>query len=466
MPETILQFGAGNFLRGFVDLFVAQANRNPAAAVGRIVVVQTTDRQRADALNTAQGRYHVSVRGYAGGRIVDEVEAVDSISRALHAGSQWAEVRAFARSPRLRWIFSNTTEAGFTLDDRDAARLVADVPPHSFPAKLLDVLLVRHASGQPAVAVAPCELIEQNGKKLRALVLAQADRWRVDTATRAWIADSCRWLDSLVDRIVPGAPAEHPLKATDPLLISAEPYAFWAVEGASDFLVHPAITLTTDLKPYYLRKVRILNGAHTATVLAAHLAGHDLVKEMLDDPLFARFLRDTLNEEIIPTLDLPRTDLDGFAAAVLERFANPFVKHPILSISLNSTSKFTVRVLPSLKIYLERRGALPPRLVFALAALIAFYRGSEIKDGALIGRRPKGDAYPIKDSPEVLEFFRSVWTAADASAATVARTVLAHASLWGGEDLNTLPGLTEEVASALHAILAEGVVAALKRSVA
>lgn len=466
MSESILQFGAGNFLRAFVDLFVAQANRTPATAVGRIVVVQSTDRQRADALNAAQGRYHVAVRGYADGRIVDEVETVDSISRALHAGSQWAEVRAFARSPGLRWIFSNTTEAGFALDDRDATRSVADVPPHSFPAKLLDVLLVRHAAGQPAVAVAPCELIEQNGKKLRALVLAQADRWQVDAAARAWIADSCRWLDSLVDRIVPGAPAEHPLKASDPLLISAEPYAFWAVEGASDFIVHPAVTLTTDLKPYYLRKVRLLNGGHTLMVLAAYLAGHDTVKQCMDDPLFSAYLRRGLYEEIIPTLDLPADELAAFAKAVEERFANPFVKHALLSISLNSTSKFAVRVLPSLRAHLERKGRLPSALVFSFAALIAFYRGTELRDGALVGRRPSGDAYAIKDSPAVLAFFLAQWSAPGATAQSVTRAVLGNSAWWDNVDLNTLPGLTDAVASALHSILTDGVVPALKRQLA
>lgn len=462
MSETILQFGAGNFLRAFVDLFVAQANRDSSTAFGQIVVVQSTDRQRADALNAAQGRYHVAVRGYADGRIVDEVETVDSISRALHAGSQWAEVRAFARSPGLRWIFSNTTEAGFALDDRDTARPVADVPPHSFPAKLLDVLLVRHASGHPAVAVAPCELIEQNGKKLRALVLAQADRWQVDAAARIWIADSCRWLDSLVDRIVPGTPSEHPLKAVDPLLISAEPYAFWAVEGAADFLVHPAVTLTTDLKPYYLRKVRLLNGGHTLMVLAAYLAGHDTVKQCMDDPLFSACLRRGLYHEIIPTLDLPAGELAAFAKAVEERFANPFVKHALLSISLNSTSKFAVRVLPSLRAYLDRKGTLPSALVFSFAALIAFYRGTELRDGALVGRRPAGDTYAIKDSPAVLAFFQAQWSTPGSTAQSVTRSVLGNSAWWDGQDLNTLPGLTDAVATALHSILTEGVVTALK----
>jgi len=466
MSETILQFGAGNFLRAFVDLFVAQANRSPSTAVGSIVVVQSTDRQRADALNAARGRYHVAVRGYSSGRIMDEVEPVDSISRALHAGSQWAEVRAFARSPGLRWIFSNTTEAGFALDDRDSARPIADVPPQSFPAKLLDVLLVRHASGQPAVAIAPCELIEQNGKKLRALVLAQADRWHVDASTRAWIADSCRWLDSLVDRIVPGAPAEHPLKESDPLLISAEPYAFWAVEGAADFLVHPAVKLTTDLKPYYLRKVRLLNGGHTLMVLAAYLAGHDTVKQCMDDPLFSSFLRRGLYEEIIPTLDLPADELAAFAKSVEERFANPFVKHALLSISLNSTSKFAVRVLPSLRAYVERKGRLPSALVFSFAALIAFYRSTELRDGALVGRRPSGDTYAIKDSPAVLAFFQARWTEPGANAQSVTRAVLGNSTWWDGLNLNSLPGLTEEVASTLDSILTDGVVAALKRRIA
>jgi tagaturonate reductase len=369
MTETILQFGAGNFLRAFADLFVAQANRTPATAVGKIVVVQSTDRHRADALNAAGGRYHVAVQGFAAGQIVNEVEAVDSISRALHAGTQWAEVRAFSQSPTLRWIFSNTTEAGFALDDRDAARPTDAVAPHSFPAKLLDVLLTRHAAGLPAPTVVPCELVEQNGQKLRALVLAQAARWQVGHAETVWLNEAVGWLDNLVDRIVPGPPAEHPLKASDPLLLSAEPFAFWGVQATASnggFLAHPAVTLTADLTPYYLRKVRILNGAHTALVAFALPRGILTVRECLEHPEVGPWLERVLFEEIVPVIAERAPEADAFARATLDRFRNPFLQHQLASIALNHEAKVKTRLLPTLADYRARFGKNAPLLSAAL----------------------------------------------------------------------------------------------------
>lgn len=366
MPETILQFGAGNFLRAFADLFVAQANREPATALGKIVVVQSTDRHRADALNAAQGRYHVAVQGFADGRVIDQVEVADSISRALHAGTQWTEVRAFGQTPALRWIFSNTTEAGFALDDRDTARPADAIAPHSFPAKLLDVLLARHAIDLSAPVVVPCELIEQNGRKLRALVLEQAARWKVEPAAVAWLSDAVTWLDNLVDRIVPGAPAEHALKASDPLLLSAEPFAFWGVQGTGPFLSHPAITLTPDLTPYYLRKVRILNGAHTALVAHALPRGVKTVRECLEHAEIGPWLERVLFEEIVPVIADRAPEAEAFARATLDRFRNPFLQHQLSSIALNHEAKVKTRLLPTLEDYRARFGKPAPLLSAAL----------------------------------------------------------------------------------------------------
>ncbi|MFA6287162.1 MAG: hypothetical protein WC661_07215 [Opitutaceae bacterium] len=366
MTETILQFGAGNFLRAFADLFVAQVNRSAATAVGKIVVVQSTDRHRADALNAAHGRYHVAIQGFADGRVINEVESVDSISRALYAGTQWAEVRTFAQSPDLRYIFSNTTEAGFALDDRDAARSAAAIAPHSFPAKLLDVLLARHAAGLPAPTIVPCELIEQNGQKLRALVLAQAARWQVSPAALAWLTDAVCWLDNLVDRIVPGAPAEHPLKAADPLLLGAEPFAFWGVQGDGPFLNHPAVTLTPDLTPYYLRKVRILNGAHTALVAHAMPLGLKTVGECLEHAEVGPWLQRVLSDEIVPVIADRAPAAEAFARDTLDRFRNPFLNHQLSSIALNHEAKVKVRLLPTIEDYKNKFGKAPPLLSAAL----------------------------------------------------------------------------------------------------
>jgi tagaturonate reductase len=355
-------------LRAFTDLFVAQANRYPASEVGRMVVVQSTDRHRADSLNAVGGRYHVALQGYAHGRVIDRVETADAISRALHAGTQWAEVRAFARSPELRWIFSNTTEAGFALDERDGARSLAPEAPHSFPAKLLDVLLTRQAAGLPPPLVVPCELIEENGRRLRDLVLEQATRWAVPAAQAEWLREGCGWIDNLVDRIVPGAPAEHPLRACDPLLIGAEPYAFWGVRahGGDAFFDHPAITATRDLTPYYLRKVRILNGAHTALVAHARPLGLQTVRECVEHPEVASWLERVLSEEIVPVIADRVEDAAGFARTTLDRFRNPFLKHQLSSIALNHEAKVKTRLLPTLADYRARFGLPAPLLSEAL----------------------------------------------------------------------------------------------------
>lgn len=477
-PGRVLQFGEGGFLRGFVDWMIHRLNER-GLFDGGVTVVQPLATGLVDALNEQDGLFTHILRGVVDGEVREEIEIVRSIRRGLNPFADFAGFLACARDPDLRFIVSNTTEAGIACHPDD--RLDAE-PPVSFPGKLTRFLLERFrafgGSAGNGLVILPCELIESNGAQLRRCVAETATKWSLDAAFSAWVGKHVVFCNTLVDRIVTGYPREEAaalgarLGYEDRLLNTSEVFHSWVIEGpaslADELPFAKAgldVVFTTDYKPYRDRKVRILNGAHTATVLAAWLAGHDLVKECLDDPLFAGFLRRALNEEIIPTLDLPRADLDSFAAAVLERFANPFVKHALLSISLNSTSKFTARVLPSLRTYLERRGALPPRLVFSLAALVAFYRGTELKAGGteLVGRRDKGDAYAIKDNPEVLEFFRDVWSAADHSAPAVARAVLGRASLWGGLDLAAIPGLEAAVATDLAAILGEGVRAAMER---
>ncbi|BCU78125.1 tagaturonate reductase [Luteolibacter sp. LG18] len=360
LPETILQFGAGNFLRAFADLFIAEANRG-ANPPGRVVVVQSTGIERAEAINRAGGCYHVAVRGVQDGEVVDETVVVDSISRALHAGTQWDEVLAFAAAPDLKWILSNTTEAGFTLNDADAVR--GDDAPVSFPAKLLAVLLARYEAGQAGVIVLPCELIENNGGRLLELVKQQAARWSVEEAALNWITDECRWLNNLVDRIVPGPPPEHPLLGEDPLLLAAEPFAFWAIEDPRGCgFEHPAITATNDISSYYLRKVRILNGAHSALVCRALPLGIETVREAVEHPEVGPWLERLLSEEIVPVLEGRCEDPAGFARATLDRFRNPFFEHRLSAIALNHEAKVAVRLLPTLADYRERFGREPELL--------------------------------------------------------------------------------------------------------
>ncbi len=350
----ILQFGAGNFLRAFVDLFVSQTGFD------RIVVVQSTGIERAEALNRAGGKYHVAIQGFADGRVIDETEEVTSIKEALHAGTQWDRVLDAARDPALRWIVSNTTEAGFALDETDLANVGV---PASFPAKLLAVLLARHAAGLPGVTILPCELIEHNGSRLRELVLDQAARWSVPASALAWLKDECRWINNLVDRIVPGPPKSHPLLESDPLLLSAEPFAFWAIETAGDFeLKHPAIVTAPDITPYYLRKVRILNGLHSALVCKALPMGIETVREAVEHPVVGPWLQRLLDEEIVPVLEGRVEDPAAFGRTTLDRFRNPFLEHKLSAIALNHEAKMKVRLLPTYEEYRIKFGREPELL--------------------------------------------------------------------------------------------------------
>lgn len=283
LPETILQFGSGRFLRAFADLFIHQGNQQ-GQAIGRVVIVQSTGAERAGGLNQQGGQYHVVVRGFENGQVVDRVEVCASVSRAIHAGTQWAEVLKLARSSDLHTILSNTTEAGFKLDDDSPT----DPVPKSFPAKLLAVLKTRFEAGMSPPTVIPCELIEGNAKILKDLLLTLAVDWSYPDAFVGWLVRT-PFLQTLVDRIVTGTPAEHPLLATDPMLIVAEPFAFWALEDhpKSQFtLQHPALTRAKDVAPYFLRKVRILNAAHTALLIRARPRGFAIVRDAVNDPVF------------------------------------------------------------------------------------------------------------------------------------------------------------------------------------
>ena len=384
LPETVLQFGAGNFLRAFADLFVHEANAG-GQAVGRVVVVQSTDGNRAAALNRGGDGYHVLVRGRWRGAVVDEAVRVTSVSRGLNARTQWDEVLAVAGSPALRFVVSNTTEAGMALADED--RLAGDAAsgkageagdsaaPASFPAKLLCVLRHRFKLGLPGLSILPCELVERNGTTLRALCLEQAARWNLPADLVDYVRAGNRWFNSLVDRIVSGRPAEHPLLAADPLLTAAEPYALWAVEatdagGRADPAAlpfrHPAVEAVADVQPFSLRKIRLLNGAHSALVCKALPLGIGTVREAVEHPAVGPWLRDLLFEEIVPVLEGRVADPRAFAEQTLERFANPFLHHRLADIALNHEAKLKTRLVPTFEDYKAKFGRPPARLAAIL----------------------------------------------------------------------------------------------------
>lgn len=474
-PERILQYGEGGFLRGFFDWMIHRLNTR-GLFNGSVVVVQPLPDGLVPVLNQQHGIYTQILRGLQHGQMIEEREVITSISRGLVPQTDFAAYLECARNPLLRFIASNTTEAGIACSPLDR---LEDRPPVSFPAKLTQFLheRFRHFKGakDKGLVMLPCELIEYNGANLKRCVLETARKWDLEPAFTAWLENSNVFCNTLVDRIITGYPKDeadalrHQLGYEDKLLNTGEIFHSWIIEGPAELAKELPfaeagleVTWTNNYKPYRDRKVRILNGAHTMTVLAGYLAGKDMVKDCMDDPLISRYLARALDEEIIPTLDLPASDLTAFAAAVCERFSNPYVKHALLSISLNSTSKFTARVLPSLKTYIQRRHAVPKRLSFSLAALIAFYRGTELREGALIGRRSLGNEYRIQDSPAVLEFFQQQWSKPSLSTAQIVQAVLSNVALWQ-EDLTALPGLAEAVTAHLEFLLKQGAEEAFRK---
>jgi tagaturonate reductase len=346
LPETVLQFGSGKFLRGFADCFIHEANLD-GQRVGRVVVVQTTGDSRANLLNQQHGRYHVLIRGLENGQVIDRVQEVESISRALVATQRWADVLAVARSPQLRFSISNTAEVGYTLDSTDTADAK---PPRSFPAKLLLVLKERYEAGQPGVTMLPCELFEHNADLLLGLLLQLVESWGLTRGFAEWLRGQCVWHNSLVDRIVSAQPTEHPLLAKDALLTIAEPFAFWAIESKTGDISpfrHSAIKTTTDVMPYFLRKVRILNAAHTALVTKAIPRGIATVREAVGDPEIAAWLDRLLFEEIVPVLKGRVEGPEEFAKQTLERFRNPFLVHKISDIRAYHDAKVKIRLIPT-----------------------------------------------------------------------------------------------------------------------
>lgn len=477
LPEKVLQFGEGNFLRGFVDWMIHGMNQKGLFR-GRVVVVQPIAQGLAGKLNEQNGVYTLLMRGMQNGKVVEQQEVIASISRGLNPYGEFQEYLKCAHNPELRFIVSNTTEAGIAFNSEDKA---TDQPPSSFPAKLTLLLLERYKAFQGDVSkgfvLLPCELIDRNGDNLKKAVLETAANWKLEKAFLEWVEKANVFTNTLVDRIVTGYPREEVdtlwQKAgyKDELFNTSEVFHLWVIEGPASLeqeLPLPKagfnVIFAESMKPYRDRKVRILNGAHTSTVLAAYLAGKDFVGECMEDALISNFMKKAIHEEVIPTLTLPKQELEAFAEAVFERFSNPFIKHALLSISLNSVSKYKARVLPSVEEYVAAKGKVPARLTFGLAALIAFYRGTNIKDGALLGQRD-GKEYLIKDDLPILEAFAKIWSSFDGSASAIANVADAVLSQkdWWGKDLREINGLREAIVADLTAILNKGMTAALEQ---
>nr|WP_319487188.1 tagaturonate reductase [uncultured Caproiciproducens sp.] len=459
-PIKVLQFGEGNFLRAFVDWQIDKMNCE-AGFNGGVAIVQPLPKGNTGLLNEQDCLYTLFLQGIKDGKAVREHRIINSVSAAVNPYDDYEAFLNLAKCESLRFIVSNTTEAGIAYDPADQ---MTDRPPVSYPAKLTVFLYQRFLSfgGEPekGLVIIPCELIDRNGEKLKKCVLQYSTLWNLDKAFITWLNGSNTFCCSLVDRIVPGFPKDtieeitKELGYTDDAVDVGEQFHLWVIEGPqwikNELPFEKAglnIKLVEDMTPYRTRKVRILNGAHTTLVAVAYLLGLDTVGEAVNNPVASEFLHEAVFNEIIPTLDLPRKELEEFAAAVLERFQNPYVKHYLMSIALNSFSKYETRVLPSLLKYFERTKKLPSHLVFSLAALLEFYKGTR---GA--------EKIPLNDEDQVLEFMKGQWLSCDGSNNSLLKLVqqvLAFQHIWK-TDLNKVPGLTEAVSRYLAVIEKQG----------
>lgn len=470
-PVKVLQFGEGNFLRAFVDYMIDIANEKTDFN-GSVVLVKPIAFGSLERFHDQDCRYTVMLRGLQDGKRVELKRVITSVADAVDAGSEYEKYAAYAKEPTLRFIVSNTTEAGIVLDREDSFDAL---PPRSYPGKLTKFLFERaeyfHYAADKGLIMLPVELIDDNGIELKRCVRELAKIWNLGDRFLTWLDEACVFTSTLVDRIVTGYPRDEAqaicekLGYEDQLLVTAEPFGLWVIESPrdlSDELPLPACGLpviyTDNQKPYKQRKVRILNGAHTSFVPAAFQCGYDYVLDAMNDPMIASFMHDTLHEEVIPTLTLPKDDLLSFADAVTQRFRNPFIKHALLSICLNSVSKWRARCMPSLLIYQEKNGKLPERLTFSLAALISLYHGGKLEDGKLTCSR-NGEPYTLMDDAAVLSFFSDN---KDTDADSLVHEFISREDFFGPE-LKAVPGIEKAVAGYLKEIQAEGVRAVMIR---
>ncbi|HEY9046328.1 MAG TPA: tagaturonate reductase [Ohtaekwangia sp.] len=448
-PVKVLQFGEGNFLRAFVDWIIDILNEKTDFN-GAVEIVQPISKGMATMVNDQDGLYHVVLNGIQQGQTVSETRLITCVAGAFNPYDDFQHFLKTAENPHLQFIISNTTEAGITFSANDtAAGTLAD----TFPGKITQLLYHRfiyfHGAADKGLALIPCELIEKNGDTLKQTILQYIDLWKLPEAFKQWVLTENTFCNTLVDRIVPGFPKDtirsiqESVGYEDNLVVTAEPFHLWVIEATDG--VHAAfpadkadlqVKFVKDLTPYRTRKVRILNGAHTALVPVAYLRGLRTVRESVEDSYAGEFIRQAIFEEIIPTLDLPQEELQQFANDVIERFQNPFIRHELISIALNSISKYKVRVLPSVLEYYKRKGQLPERLLFSLAALIRFYKGEV-----------KREAIPLNDTPEILEFFKKAWSTNNP--VQVVKATLANKAFWD-QDLTQIPGLENKV---LHFVL-------------
>jgi len=461
-PERIIQFGEGNFLRAFVDWIVWNMNEK-SDFNSNIVVVQPIENGMIDMLNQQDGLYHLNLQGLNNGEAVNSLQMIDVISRGLNPYKQFTEYLQLAENPDMRFVVSNTTEAGIVFDPECK---ITDEPASSYPGKLTQLLYHRfkvfEGAADKGLIIFPCELIFHNGKELKRCIEQYIEHWNLGEEFSSWFATACGVYSTLVDRIVPGYPREtineilEKIQFNDKLVVQAEIFHLWVIEApqsvADEFPAHKAglnVHFVPDEKPYHERKVTLLNGPHSVLAPVGYLSGFDIVKEIVEDKVLGEYVRKVMYDELLLTLDLPEKELKKFTSDVLDRFRNPYVKHFVTSIMLNSFSKFKTRDLPGLKIYLKRNGALPLGIVLGLAAMITYYKG---------GKRADVEIVP-NDDQAIIDLLKTAWKSE--SMKEIAKTVLGAEFIWG-ENLNKLNGLTKKVAEYLIIIDQQGMYKAVK----
>lgn len=471
-PEKVMQFGEGNFLRAFVNYWFDIANEK-AGWNGKCVIIKPRNSASAicQKLNEQEGLYTLHLRGMENGEKIDSSRVISSVSRCLnpHTVEGFEEMMKVAASDDLEYVVSNTTEAGIIYDP---ACHLNDKPCSSFPGKLTQVLYARYQAGKSGLVILPCELNDNNGGMLKDCVLKYAQQWELGEGFRKYLTEECLFCNTLVDRIVPGGIRdEAELEKVDAadgyhdeLRVVGEVFGIWNIEGPAWLegkLPFKAAgvncTVVPDVTPYKKRKVRILNGAHTGFVLGAYLGGYDIVRNCMYDDAVRGYMNKMLYDEVIPTLPLDKKDLESFAAAVQDRFNNPFVDHALLSISLNSTSKWRARNMTTF-LDIVAGGELPKCLAMSFAAYVAFYSSDiqELNEKGLVCRRPKGNTYVCSDDRWALEFY---WAHKDDSIEDLVHAVMTNAQMWG-QDLTTVPGFEAATVANLKLIREQGAIAA------
>jgi len=473
-PERIIQFGEGNFLRCFVDWIIYHMNQRTDFN-SSVVVVQPIERGMVDWLNGQDCLYHVNLQGRLAGKAVNSLERIDCISRALNPYSQNNAFMALADQPEIRFVISNTTEAGIAFDDTCK---FTDAPASSYPGKLTQLLYRRFKTFKgdrtKGLIIMPCELIFLNGHKLKECIYQYIELWKDDFGKdyekfKDWFTRYCYVCATLVDRIVPGFPRKEiadiqkKVCYADNLVVQGEAFHLWVIEKPENMSIaalrkeFPAeraglhVLIAPSEKPYHERKVTLLNGPHTVLSPVAYLSGINIVRDACNHSIVGKYIHKVQFEELMQTLNLPMDELKKFATDVLERFNNPYVDHQVTSIMLNSFPKYEIRDLPGVKTYLERKGELPRGLVFGLAAIITYYKGGTRADGA-----------PIEpnDAPEIVEHLKNLWATGDTR--KVAEGVLAADFIWHENLNNTVSGLTDMVAGYLQLIQDKGMLEAVK----